>query len=200
MYTELYNPVLKSLSSRWRQNTSIIISLIKELQELLFLFSKSETWEAITKFKLSSVPLYEILGQLSAISVSQVFPSLMTGCMWPDLMLLFFSLAGGCSRSATLQTHPQEAPDGGAGLGDPRAFSHYKCDFFPANSQASPPRPKVKTCTKHAKLHHEIWCGRICSLHNVVLNSSGFENASQDTGLWDLHLSSQMQTKSVVTV
>lgn len=98
------------------------------------------------------------LSQLSAIYVSQVFSSLMMGHTWPDWTLLCFFLSGGCSCSATLQTCPQEAPDGGTRAGDPRAFSHYKCDFFPASSQASPPSPKVKTCTKHAKLQHEIWC------------------------------------------
>lgn len=132
--------------------------------------------------KLCTSLNYEILGQLSAISVSQAFPSLMTGHTWPDLTLLWFSLAGGCSRSATLQTCPQEAPDGDTGLGDPRAFSHYKCDFFPASHQAAPPSPKVKTCAKRTKLQHEIWCGSVCSLHNVVLNSPGVGSVSQDNG------------------
>lgn len=144
--------------------------------------------------KLCTSLNYEILGQLSAISVSWVFPILMMGRIWPDLTLLCFSLAGGCSCSAALQTHPQEAPDRGTGAGDPRAFSHYKCDFFTASSQASSPSPKVKTCTEHTKPHREIWCGRVCALHSVMLNSSGFENASH------LHPSSEMQTKSVVTV
>lgn len=80
---------------------------------------------------------------MSAISVPQTLPSLVTGHIWPDLTLLCFSLAGGCSRSAALQTCPQEASDGDTGAGDPRAFSHYKCDFFHASSQASPPSPKV---------------------------------------------------------
>lgn len=152
MQTELYNPVLKSLSSGWRQNASLVI--VKGLQELLLLYSKSETWETIIKFeiKLFTSLNYEILGQLSEISVSQVLPSLMTGCLWPNFMLLCFCLAGGCSRSAALQTCPQEAPDRGTGAGDPWAFSHYKHDFFLASSQASPSSPKVKTCAKHAKL------------------------------------------------
>lgn len=198
MHTKLYNPVLKSLSSRWRQNT---LSFMTGLQELLFLFQsqKPERLLPNLNYALCLFKLWN-LNQLSAIYVSQVFSSLMMGHTWPDWTLLCFFLSGGCSCSATLQTCPQEAPDGGTRAGDPRAFSHYKCDFFPASSQASPPSPKVKTCTKHAKLQHEIWCSRVCSLHNSVLNSSVPENASWDTGLWNLHQSSQIQTKPVVTV
>lgn len=138
----------------------------------------------------------EILTSCQQFMWHKYFSSLMMAHIWPDLMLLCFFLSGGCSCSATLQTRAQEAPDRGTRAGDPWAFSHYKCDFFPASSQASPPSPKVKTCTKYSKVQHEIWCSRVCPLYNFALNSSVSENASQDTDseiyIRNLHLHSEI--------